>query len=68
MGEPVIIWPPGCGNFAAGDDQDGGTICAIAGGYADCTSYAQSFDEAFEDGGYYQNAVADGNLLCCLPF
>jgi hypothetical protein len=48
MGEPVIIWPPGCGNFGDSDActyymgpgsydctaeyQDGGLVCCPLGG------------------------------------
>lgn len=61
MGEPIIIWPPNCGNFAPGDQPGACTDT----GYTDCTDMAAEFDAYYETGSGYQNAVSEGYTLCC---
>ena len=60
MGEPIIIWPPNCGNFAPGDDA---AVCTDQG-YIDCTSQAPYFDQLYGTQGYEQ-LVSEGYMLCC---
>jgi hypothetical protein len=54
MGEPVIIWPPNCGNY---DDGNGQYICPSYGD-SDCTDYFDSF----------LGFAADSGLVCCAYF
>jgi len=51
MGEPIIIWPPGCGNFAPGDSS----VCGFYG-MSDC-------DSEYYDEFYIYEAM--GYVVCC---
>jgi hypothetical protein len=51
MGEPIIIWPPGCGNFMPYD----GSACWVYG-LSDCDMQYYGQDYIYESYGY---------VVCC---
>ena len=59
MGLPIIVWPPGGGNFNDTDDNNTAACTEQLGlGYVDCTEQA-------ENDGY---DVGPDGLACCVLF